>query len=91
MSDYDAIKATPPDSFAAIAAGALSGIHYKTYFFMLLIFYFVSTDLFIGTILAQVDGAVETKYPTTYGTFIQGIVLVLAMIVVNALVAHDIL
>ncbi len=64
---------------------------YKFLMYMFLIFLFISSDVFIGRILSNFDGAVYMKTPTNWGVILQGIFLVLAMIIADLLIRGKII
>lgn len=58
---------------------------------MLLIFIIISSDVFINRALAKFRGAVDYKCPTSWGTFLQGLFLVFACILVDAAIHQKII
>lgn len=75
-----------PDSFFDIIGGVAKKVPWKVAIFIFLIFMFVSSDLFIEWILSRVKGATLNAEATPLGTFIQGLVVILGFVAVNALV-----
>ncbi len=86
--DFDSIIAENPErnNFVEIASDALSGVQYKLFFLMFAIFMFLSSDTFINRLLSRIDGAVDYKTPTSYGTGLQGIFLIIACISIDMLI-----
>ncbi len=80
-----------PDDLAAIIMDIASHIQYKFLLLLLVVFIFLSSDVFINRILAGFHGAVDYKCPTSWGTFLQGLFLVLIMIIIDALIRQKII
>jgi hypothetical protein len=66
-------------------------IQYKFLGLLLIIFMMVSSDIFINRALAQFKGAVDFKCPTSWGTFLQGLFLVLIMVCIDALIRQNVI
>jgi hypothetical protein len=91
-SDSDPIKVTSePDDIFSILGHALEGIQFKFLILFFLAFLGISSDIFINRVLTNFPNAVDTKYPTNYGTVIQGVILVLVCIVLNVLISQKII
>jgi hypothetical protein len=58
---------------------------------MLMLFLFLSSDVFIGRVLTPFSGAVDFKTPTSYGVMLQGLFLVLFMTMLDALIKQKII
>ncbi len=84
------IRRNSPDDFTSILVDSISGIPFKFLGLMFVMFVFVSSDVFINRILGNFTGAVEYKSPTSTGVVIQGMMLVVAMIVIDALIRQKI-
>lgn len=80
-----------PDDFASVIFDLLSNIQYKLLGLMLLVFLIISSDVFINRALAKFSGAVDYKYPTTWGTTLQGLFLVIACIFIDAAIRQKII
>ena len=77
MLDADPIQVNnKPDSFTGIITDGLAGIQWKLLLFVFLIFLFVSSDVFTNRVLTKFKGAVDSKYPTSYGVIIQDLFLI---------------
>jgi hypothetical protein len=48
----------------------------------------LSSDVFVERVLSKIDAAVDMGHPTSYGTVIQGILLVLCALVLDGLTQH---
>jgi hypothetical protein len=81
---------TRVNDLSAIAWDVLSGIQYKLFMFMLLVFYIVSSDVFVGRVLGRFGGATKNKQATSYGVFLQGMLLVMMMVIVDAGIKSEI-
>lgn len=94
MSDSDPIKVSikkKPDDLSSIIVDIASQIQYKFLGMMLIIFLFLSSDVFIGRVLSTFNGAVNFKSPTSWGTTLQGLFLVLFMTLADALIKQKII
>jgi hypothetical protein len=54
-----------------------------------IIFMLLQSDVFITRVLSKVDGTVEGMSVTTYGTFIQAILLVVILFIFDMIVDHS--
>ena len=97
MSDSDPIQVSPkhtPSDFDPIVGELFAGLHLKLLAFLFIIFLFLTSDTFIESFLKKMDGAVAeqcTVSTTTYGTTIQGILLVLFYIIFDILIKKQII
>lgn len=80
-----------PDDLTTMIVDIFSSIQYKFLGLMLIMFIILSSDVFINRILARFGGAVNVKCPTSWGTFLQGLFLVLAMIIIDALIRQEVI
>jgi len=80
-----------PDDFTSILLDIASSLQYKLFALMLIIFMLISSDVFINRALAKFDGAVNYKCPTSWGTFLQGLFLVLSCIIIDAAIRQKII
>ena len=80
-----------PDDFTSILLDIASSLQYKLFALMLIIFMLISSDVFINPALAKFDGAVNYKCPTSWGTFLQGLFLVLSCIIIDAAIRQKII
>ncbi|SIP85956.1 Hypothetical protein PACV_241 [Pacmanvirus A23] len=90
-SDPITISGNSPDDFTSILLDIASSIQYKLFGLMLIIFIFISSDVFINRALAKFNGAVDYKCPTSWGTFLQGLFLVLSCIIIDAAIRQKII
>lgn len=90
--DYltDSPSETPQDMLDWLVS-LHDGVQYRLMASMFVIFLFLSSDIFVGRILANFDGAVHMKTPTNWGTILQGIFLVIACIIADALIKGKII
>ncbi len=70
-------------SFVEIISDAVKGVQYKLFIMMFLFFLFLSSDTFVNRALSRIDGAVDYKTPTSYGTSLQGLFLVMACMIAD--------
>jgi len=83
-SDSDPIYAAKkPDDMMTMLNNMIGDIPFKFLFLIFVVFLLISSDTFISRVLGKFDGAVELRCPTSYGTLIQGLVLVLVCMIVD--------
>lgn len=71
---------------------ALSNIQYKSLIFLFILFVLVTSDVFVEVILKKMSGTVDDAGDATpYGTVIQGLILVLAYMILNFFIDQEIL
>lgn len=75
------------DDVPETVIGFLTMVHFKQLIFIFLIFLFVSSDVFINKVLNNISGAVLHQYPTTKGVFIQALIMVVLVILLDGLLA----
>jgi hypothetical protein len=80
-----------PDDMTSVIVDAFSSIQYKLVGLVFVLFIFLSSDTFIERLLSKFEGAVDYKYPTSYGTIIQGLLLCLGLIIFDALIKQKII
>jgi len=92
-SDSDPIKINTnrPDDFTTIILDVFSGVQYKLLGIMLLVFLILSSDVFINRVLSKFNNAVDYKCPTSWGTFLQGMFLVLSCIIIDTAIKQKII
>lgn len=92
-SDSTPITATKnkPTSLVAVIMDIASHTQFKLFGMMLIIFLFISSDVFVNRALGAFSGAVDFKCPTSYGVILQGIFLVIAMIIMDVAIAQKII
>jgi ABC-type branched-subunit amino acid transport system permease subunit len=92
MADSDPIDdGHNSGTFLGMLMDAIGGIQYKFLCVMFLAFLFVSSDIFVLSLLDRVPNAVDFKTPTTYGMMLQGAALVLIMLVMDPLISQKII
>lgn len=89
MADSEPIRVyrERPDNIAKLAFNAIKSIEYKLIILLFTTFMLLSSDVFINRVLSKFNGAVDHRYPTNYGVLLQGMFLVLAYIIYDALVS----
>ena len=90
-SDPISINLSDQKSFIELISDMINGIQYKLFTMIFVMFILLSSDMFINRILTKFDGAVEYNSPTGYGTFLQGLLLVLMCIIIDCLIGQHIL
>ena len=92
MADSEKIEVKKNEDrgdFVEMLCDAAKKTNFKLLFFLFISFLFVSSDVFVGSTLSRINGAVEMGQITNYGTIIQGILLILLYIVFDILIASD--
>ncbi len=90
-SDPITLSRQRPDDLTSVILDVASHIQYKFLVMLLIVFIMLSTDTFINRALSKFRGAVDYKCPTSWGTFLQGLFLVLIMMVVDTLIRQKII
>ncbi len=90
-SDPITVRGKCPDDLTSVIFDILSSVQYKLLGLMLVIFLILSSDVFINRILSQFNGAVNHKCATSWGTYLQGLFLVLGCITVDIAVKQKII
>lgn len=74
------------DNFISMGVEALKNCRWKSYFMLFFIFLILTCDIFNDRCLSQFNGAVDGCDPTTYGSVLQGIFLVIFFVIVDYVV-----
>lgn len=90
-SDPIMVSRGAPDDFTSIVLDIFGNIQWKLFGMLLIIFMIISSDVFINRALSKFNGAVDYKTPTSWGTFLQGLFMVFALIIVDAAVRQKII
>jgi hypothetical protein len=85
------LKSKKPDSISVMLLDIISLIQYKFLGLMFVMFILINSDVFINRILSTFKGAVNYKLATNWGTVLQGLMLVLIMIIIDALIRQNII
>ncbi len=90
--DTPKVKKSKPmkehDNFIAMGLEGAKCFPWKKYLILLMIFLFITCNVFVDKCLSGFKGTVDGSDPTAYGTVIQGIFLVLVYIVFDFLVTN---
>jgi hypothetical protein len=92
MADSVPLKvsnAYKPTDFDPMLGEIISGVNYKLILFLFLLYIFITSDVFLDRMLSKVDGASAqacTTCTTTYGTIIQGTLLVIGYMIMDILI-----
>jgi hypothetical protein len=79
------------DDFPSMATDLIRKVNWKIALFLFALMVFVFSDVFMELTLNSFDGAIEGDCPTTKGTVIQIIVVILSYIVLDLLAQGGIL
>jgi hypothetical protein len=90
-SDPITISKEGPDDITTIVLDMIGNIQFKLIILIFLSFMLVSSDVFIMRGLANFEGAVDYKQPTSWGTFLQGSLLVIISIFIDAGIKQNII
>lgn len=91
-ADSDPIVVTrKSDTFTSVVMDMLANMQVKLLGMMFIIFIIINSDVFINRGLAKFSGAVDMKCPTSWGTILQGLFLVLLCIIVDAAIRQKII
>jgi len=71
------------DNFITMGIEGLRQLNWKMYGLLFIIFILITSDVFIDRILSKFSGAVSGTDATSYGTVIQGIMLVLFYMIIE--------
>ena len=77
------------DNFISMGVSGLQEFRFKPYFLLFLIFIILTCNVFVDKCLAQFQGAVDGDEPTTKGTVIQGLFLVMIYIIIDYLCQYN--
>jgi len=93
MDKIEVSKKNRPEDFSSMIGGIFSGIKFKIIILIFISYIFLHNDIFISRVLSRIDGAVGElgKCPTTKGTIILGILLVIFYILIDAANRLDII
>jgi hypothetical protein len=90
-SDLLVVKTTPPDDLMSLIMSVVGDVQYKFILLIFIMFIFISTDVFIFRVLDKFPGAVDMSTPTTRGTIIQGMFLVISCILIDISISNNII
>lgn len=90
-SDPIMMPGKAPDDFTSMIMDIVGAIQYKFLGLMFVMFIFISSDVFINRGLTVFKGAVDFKYPTNWGVVLQGLFLIIAMMIIDALIRQKII
>lgn len=78
-------------AFADVMDAIYEAVQVKLIFFLFILFILVNTSEFVEKILSQFPGAVEGRSPSTKGIFIQGFILCIMLMIIDALITQGLL
>lgn len=83
-------KSKSPDDFYSLFNDFTESCNFKLLGGLFIIFMILSSDVFLNRILSRFKNAVEYNTITTWGIMIQGIIMVIAMIMLDVLIKRKI-
>ena len=91
--DQDSItvsKKYRPNDFTSLLSGLCSGINFKMILLLFIVYILLHNDIFISRVLSKIDGTVGElgTCPTSKGTIILGILLVIMYILLEELIKY---
>lgn len=86
----DAKKSARP-AFLMMLLQGVCNIQYKALLFLLIIFIFVTSDVFNNLLLNKIQGTLDGGVVTPYGVILQGLTLVVCYMIVQFLVDQKII
>lgn len=89
--EYGDDESTKPDDFIGIISYGFGSINFKHLIFMLIMFIFLSSDVYVDRVLSKIPGTVFNRSPNTKGTMIQLMFFAIAYILIDILVSYKIL
>ena len=83
---------SPSRSLMMQCVDALCTVRYKSLAFLFVMFILITSDVFVGVVLKKLNGAVdEFGIATPFGVTVQGLVLVLAYILLEAMIKRELI
>lgn len=81
-----------PSDLSPVIGGIAKQVPFKLLIFVFVIYIFLSSDVFIKRILSKVNGAVGFQNsPTTYGTLMTGVLLVIFVALTDQLLKRNVI
>ncbi len=91
-SDSDPIVVSnKPDNMITIVTDVIQGIEFKFIALLFLVYLIIHSDIFIEKILSKAPSATYMKYPTTYGTILQGLLTCGSAIAIQSLIKAQVI
>jgi hypothetical protein len=91
-SDSDPVVVyTRPDAMMTVVTDVIQGVEFKFITLLFLLYLIIHSDVFIEKILSKASNATYMKYPTTYGTMLQGLLLCGSAIAVQCLMKAQVI
>lgn len=87
--DFDTID--KKDNLWSIILSIGSKFDFKMMIILFLLFIIITSDVFVDRILSRFGGAVNLNIPTTWGTVLQGLLLVFSYVLFDILVTYEVL
>lgn len=77
------------DNFISMGISGVQEFRFKPYILLFLIFIIITCNVFVDKCLSKFENAVDGNEPTTKGSVIQGIFIVMTYIVVDYLCKYE--
>lgn len=87
--DSEPVEEVKKGDLIKVTTDFLGNISYKLIFFLFMAFLFISSDVFSNNVLSKIDGAIELNDVTTYGTIVQGVILILFYLTIDMAIKAD--
>jgi hypothetical protein len=78
-------KSDAPDDLGSMVIHMVKLVPWKSIIFVFIWYVLMNTTTFVDVILGSWSGAVEHRYPTEYGLFIQAIMMALGLAIFSIL------
>jgi hypothetical protein len=91
-SDSDpVIVSNKPTSVMTVVTDVIEGVEFKFITLLFLMYLIIHSDIFIEKILSKASNATYMKYPTTYGTILQGLLTCGSAVVIQSLIKTQVI
>jgi hypothetical protein len=77
--------------FMTVSGNIISNVNYKVAFMLFVLSIILYSDVFVDKIIRPIGDTVEDECPTSKGTIIQIIFLIMSYIIIDLVVKYDIL
>ncbi len=78
-------------AFADVMDAIYNSVQVKLLLFLYILFILVNTSEFIEKIMGQIPGALDGRQLSMKGIFLHGLILIIMLMIVDALISHDLL
>lgn len=91
MDDSEKIEIEETRDFYDICFAGLGSIRYKYYFLLFLLFLFVTSNVFVFSVLTRFKSAVEFQQVTMWGNIIQATTFIVLSMLIDLLTSLEII